>query len=354
MDAHAPNLIDEDQYRKEVLLLPSEESEISRNQKLLDEAHQLGLKVSEIEVTASLTASIASGMVDLNSSPVLSSGSSTSRNSVCERPGTAHQQPQQQQQQQGQQQRQQPHQHHEIPVDQIASNLSELTVSSRPVKSGSVRSIASLSTRPTSYCSSDGKLAGGGPSDGVTAKPASAAMYHNNRHSMISMTPGEKKEKRRASLKSAIDKFPFRRKRTSSAVLLPPETQITITKGEQGENRVYVESKLNESQSQSQLQPTSASNNEENSVMKLEIPIFDHESLQRSLVNAELVKMREAHRLERNRHVAFQSAFTTRLRSRQQASVADRLAENKRLEDEKREKVGFYLFGLANGKVLID
>lgn len=337
MSAH--NSVDEDQYRKEVLLHPSEESELSSNQKLLDEAHQLGLKVPEIEVTASLTASIASGLVDLSSSsPVLSSGSSTGRNSLCERPGTAHQQ--QQGQQQGQQLQNRPqdqhaHQHayREIPLDQITSSLSELTVSSRPVKSGSVRSIASLSTRPTSYCSSDGKLAPAG-SDGATAKPV-----HSNRHSMISLTPGEKKQKRRESLKSAIDKFPFRRRRTSAAVFLPPEAQITVTKGEQGEERVYVESKPSELQSS---QPTSAPDIAEDSVMKLEIPVFDHGSLQRSLVNAELVRMREAHRLERNRHVTFQAAFMSWLRSHQQASVADRLSENKRTEEEKREKVSLF------------
>lgn len=332
MSVHNP--VDEDQYRKEVLLLPSEECELCSNQKLLDEAHQLGLKVPEIEVTASLTASIASGLVDLSSSsPVLSSGSSTGRNSVCERPGTAHQQQQGQQGQQQQNRPQNPHAHHEIPLDQITTSLSELTVSSRPVKSGNVRSIASLSTRPTSYCSSDGKLALAG-SDGATTKPV-----HNNRHSMISLTPGEKKQKRRESLKSAIDKFPFRRRRTSAAVFLPPEAQITVTKGEQGEEKVYVESKPSESQSS---QPTSVPNIAEDSVMKLEIPVFDHESLQRSLVNAELVRMREAHRLERNRHVTFQAAFMSRLRSRQQASVADRLSENKRTEEEKREKVSLF------------
>lgn len=122
-------------------------------------------------------------------------------------------------------------------------------------------------------------------------------------------------------------------------MLLPAEAQITVTKGEQGEEKVYVESKSSEAQSS---QPTSAPNNGEDSVMKLEIPVFDHESLQRSLVNAELVKMREAHRLERYRHVTFQAAFLSRLRSRQQASVANRLAENKRTEEEKREKVSLY------------
>lgn len=338
-----PGIIDDAQYRKDVLYQPSEEAELSRNQSLLEEAHHLGLKVPEIEVAASLTASIASGMVDLSSSsPALSqSGSSTDRNSVCEGlqppqpPSSSVLQPQ-------------PPQSHDL--DQVASSLSDLTVGSGPVKSGSVRSIASLSTRPTSYCSSEGRLAYGNTSDGGAPTAAAAkSPMRNNRHSMMSAMSGDKKEKRKTSLKSAIGKIPFRRKRAPSSVLLPPEAQITVAKGERGEDKVFVESRTNEFQ---QLPPTSAPNdtqptstpnpNEESgSVMKLEIPVFDNESLQRSLVNPELVRMREAHRLERNRHVAFQDAVMNQLRCHQQAAVASQLSDNKRTEDEKREKVEF-------------
>lgn len=76
-------------------------------------------------------------------------------------------------------------------------------------------------------------------------------------------------------------------------------------------------------------------------MLRLEIPVFDQESLQRSLVNPELIKMRETHWLERNRHVAFQDALMSRVRFQQQAMVADQLADNKRLEDEMREQVGY-------------
>ena len=334
-----PGIIDDTQYRKDVLYQPSEEAELSRNQSLLEEAHHLGLKVPEIEVAASLTASIASGMVDLSSSsPALSqSGSSTDRNSVCEGlhppPASSVLPPP-------------PPQSHDL--DQVASSLSELTVGSGPVKSRSIRSIASLSTRPTSYCSSEGRLAYGNTSDGgATTTTAAKPPMRNNRNSMMSAVSGDKKEKRRTSLKSAIGKIPFRRKRAPSSVLLPPEAQITVAKGERGEDKVFVESRTNESQqlpptsAPNETQPTSAPNpNEENgSVMKLEIPVFDNESLQRSLVNPELVRMREAHRLERNRHVAFQDAVMNQLRCRQQAAVASQLSDNKRTEDEKREKV---------------
>lgn len=212
-----PGIIDDAQYRKDVLYQPSEEAELSRNQSLLEEAHHLGLKVPEIEVAASLTASIASGMVDLSSSsPALSqSGSSTDRNSVCEGlhppPASSVLPPP-------------PPQSHDL--DQVASSLSELTVGSGPVKSRSIRSIASLSTRPTSYCSSEGRLAYGNTSDGGATIAAAKPPMRNNRHSMMSAVSGDKKEKRRTSLKSAIGKIPFRRKRAPSSVLLPPEAQI--------------------------------------------------------------------------------------------------------------------------------
>ena len=159
---------------------------------------------------------------------------------------------------------------------------------------------------------------------------------------------------------SAFGKIPFRRKRAPSSVLLPPEAQITVTKGELGEEKVFVESKQRDAQQPDTPAPgatgseteagdgnessTAGGDSSESSVMRLEIPVFDHEALQRSLVHPELVKMREAQWLERNRHVAFQEAFMNRLRYRQQAVVADRLAENKRLEDEKREQVCFFFF----------
>lgn len=371
--------VDDEQYRKDVLLLPSEESEVARAQRLADEAHRIGLKIPEIEVAASLTASIASGMVDISSSsPVLSSGSSTCEGSTSTTAacgvappsavppaavaGPANSAPPGGDDDDGD---------GVSPLDQVASSLSELTgvasSSSKPLKSGSVRSMASLSTRPTSYCSNEGKWIYG---YGVVNEKSPARLQQQlqqqqqqqqlspqpatNRNSTMSVASGDKKSKRRASLMSVFGKMPFRRKRAPSSVLLPPEAQITVTKGELGEDKVFVESKQSDAQPDTPA-PDAASEAEagdsnestaggssESSVMRLEIPVFDRESLQRSLVHPDLVKMREAQWLERNRHVAFQEAFMSRLRCRQQALVADRLAENKRLEDEKREQVSLF------------
>ncbi|KAA8645805.1 hypothetical protein EYZ11_008759 [Aspergillus tanneri] len=289
---------DDGQYRNEVLLFQSEEAEISQQQKLIEEACQLGLKVPEIEAVASLAASIASGMVDLSSS-ILSSGSSTDRISVCE--GTPS---------------------HETHLDQAASSLSEFTLSSDRAKCGSTRSIASLSTRPTSYSSSEGRVVHG--LDTLAGRSA------GQRHSFLSATSSEKKERRKSSLKSAIGKIQFRKKRSPSTVLLPSAAQIRVTKVEGGDT-VYVKPKTNETHKLD-------SADEVNKVLKLEIPVFDNESLQRSLNNAELQQMRESHKIERNRHIAFQNDIMRELRRKQQDAVADRLAQNRKLEDQKREK----------------
>jgi hypothetical protein len=75
------------------------------------------------------------------------------------------------------------------------------------------------------------------------------------------------------------------------------------------------------------------------SLPRLEIPIFDKEAMQRSVDDPELSEMLERHRMERNRHIAFQNAALSILRRRHQTAVSERQAENKRLEEEKEEKV---------------
>lgn len=293
--------IDEDQYRTEVLCLAPDETETSHEQQLANEAQKLGLKVSEIEATASLAASVASGAVDLSSSPVLSSGSSTDRNSSCEVTRS----------------RDTTRSRETSPINHVSSSLSEYTLASASdrVKPGSSRSLASLSTRPTSYSSTEGRTARS-PDYAIWKKPGSPK----------SGSPGSRKEKR-----GFFGRFPFRRKRAPSTVLLPPAAQVTVAKGDGGKNRLYVESKP--------IETTQKSDQEQNDGSKLEVRFYDKESLQRSVDDAELSQLREAHTQERNRHLAFQAAALNKLRQQQQAAVPEKLAENKRLEDEKREKV---------------
>ncbi|KAL4884780.1 hypothetical protein BJY04DRAFT_215232 [Aspergillus karnatakaensis] len=298
-----PSGLDEDRYRKEVLVLASEEQESTQQQQLVEEAKQLGLRVPDIEIVASLAASIASGMVDLTS-PILSSSSSTDRDSVCE-PTQTHDSP---------------------PLNQLASSLSDYTISSNPARCGSTRSTASLSTRPTSYSSSEGKLAQG--TDGIALRPPA---HRNSVLSVISSGDKKVKESKRSTIKAAIGKIHFRRRRPPSAVLLPPAAQITITKAEGGVEKLYVESIPDSSR-----RSWSAESREE--TLRLEVPVFDNEALLRSLANMELKHMREIQTSEKNRHISFQNNHINELRCLQQQKLEHELARHRQVEDEKQEK----------------
>ncbi|KAJ5965834.1 hypothetical protein N7481_012548 [Penicillium waksmanii] len=314
-DSPTPSLapvLDEQQYRTDVLHLDSAEAEQARAQQLSDEARTLGLKVPEIEASAPLAASIASGMVDL-SSPVLSSGSSTDRNSLADGSVTPSYEPSS-----------------PSPLDQVVSSPSSITIASELAKPGSTRSLASLSTRPTSYCSSESRTLPGAYAYGKNADSLSVPV---NRMSMLSVASADKKDKRRSSIKSAIGRIQFRRKRPSS-VLLPPDSNVLVSKGDTGVDHVYLEQKKQAPTSNDMLPrpPTSES------LAKLEIPLFDEESLQRSLDDPELSEMLERHRLEKDRHMVFQDAALSITRQRHQTAISERYADNERLEEEKRVK----------------
>ncbi|KAL6237040.1 hypothetical protein BDW75DRAFT_93899 [Aspergillus navahoensis] len=293
---------DEEQYRREVLSLSSEQEEIAQQQRLAEEAKKLGLKVPEVKIVASLAASIASGMVDL-SSPILSSSSSTGRNSMYE---TAHDSP---------------------ALEQLATSLSEYTLSSNsPARGGSTRSTASLSTRPTSYSSSEGRLTQG--TEGVAMRPSGT----NGSLLNVISSSDRKKERRRSGIKSAIDKIPFRkRRRTPSTALLPPAAHVTLTKGAGGVEKLYVESKPNGTR-------RSISPEIQEETLKLEVPVFDNEALLRSLANSELKQLRETQISERDLHASFQNNLISELRRTQHPKIEEKLAQNRQLESEKREK----------------
>ncbi|KAL3464335.1 hypothetical protein BJX64DRAFT_254741 [Aspergillus heterothallicus] len=295
--------VDGDQYCKDVLLLPSKEQENTREQQLVEEAKRLGLKVPDVELVASLATSIASGIVDL-SSPILSSSSSTDRISVCDVSPVQD----------------------SAPLDQLASSLSEYTLSSSHPKGGSTRSIASLSTRPTSYSSSEGKLA-----QGTDAIATSSTGHRSSLLNVINGGDKKEKERRRSGIKSAIGKIQFRKKRTPSTVLLPAAVQITVTRGETGAEKLYVESKPSNPR-----QSIAPDDGEE--VLKLEVPVFDNEALLRSLTDSQLKQMREKQIMERDRHISFQRSLVSELRLLQQTKVEEQLAQNRRIENEKREK----------------
>ncbi|CAI7578700.1 unnamed protein product [Penicillium glandicola] len=315
MESSTGPIFDEAQYRTDVLHHPSLESEAAQAQHLAEEAQQLGLKVPEIEASAPLAARIASGMVDL-SPPVLSSGSSTDRNSACGSVTPSHE----------------PSSPVPSVLDQIVSSLSDVTVGSNRINAGSTRSLASMSTRPTSFSSCEGRtvLAGHGydDHDPFEAKP--------HRHSMLSVVSVNKKEKRRSSLKSAIGRIHIRKRRPSSPFVLPSDPRMTVSTSDKGVEHVFFEPQpeLNNDAHES-VSPHAST---EASLPRLEIPLFSKEELQRSLDDPELSEMHERHRMERDRHLAFQDAAFSTLRRRHQTAISEQQADNQRQEDGKRAK----------------
>ncbi|KAJ6040373.1 hypothetical protein N7444_009278 [Penicillium canescens] len=237
MESNGP-IFDEAQYRRDVLNLSSPEAEQERAQQLADEARQLGVKMPEMEATAPLSASIASGLLEL-SSPLLSSGSSTDRISVYDGSVTPSHEP---------------GSPSTSALDQVVSSLSEITIASDHINPGSTRSLASLSTRPTSFCSSEGRT--GLALHGYNNDPFEGKSH---RHSMLSIASADKKEKRRSSLKSAIGRIHFRKKRTSPPIVMSPDSRITLSKSDKGVDHVY-------------LEPTPGSNNPDDGDIPPAIP----------------------------------------------------------------------------------
>ncbi|KAL2219242.1 hypothetical protein M432DRAFT_340225 [Thermoascus aurantiacus ATCC 26904] len=293
VDLSTPYIFDEDRYRAEVLLLPAGQTEEDVEQRLIEEARELGLKVPEIELPASLPPSMPS-------SPVVAARYSTERNSVCDVVSSG-----------------------AASVDQLAASLSEATISSDNVaRSGSVRSRTSFSTRPTSYSSTEGK-----PLPANERTPRKGVERSNSTRSASSPAA---KERRRASLITAIGKIPFRKRRTSSTVLLSPTSQITVREGEGSVDKVYVEAKREDSHV--------VDSREQSETVRVEVPIFDEAASQRSLESPELREMYESHKRERSRHIVLENDVLNALRSRHRAAVTEKQLDNERVENEKREK----------------
>ncbi|KAJ9310388.1 hypothetical protein DTO217A2_167 [Paecilomyces variotii] len=298
MDGRSIPRLDEDRYRQEVLQFPSEQSEHDAEQRLIEEARELDLKLPEVEIAASLAASMAFGMVDINGSSA-ASRPSLERNSVSDVVSSR-----------------------ATSIDQLVTSLSATTVASDKAHSPSTRSAASLSTRPTSYCSVESRR---GPS---------RDRGQGHRIERSDSAPGARspstRESKRSSFIQAMGKLPFRKKRRESTVLLPSSAQITVKKGENDVDKVCIETKRERT-------PTT-DHKEQEHVFKVEVPIFDDAALQRSIQDPQLKGLVESHRAQARRHIAFQRELLNALSDSREKAMAERRSEHEREVNEKREK----------------
>ncbi|KAI7973266.1 hypothetical protein EIK77_004543 [Talaromyces pinophilus] len=335
MATRGPSLssTDESRYRKEVLRLDEEEdaetAEDNIEARLVAEASELGLKIPDIQIAASLAATINAGILDFTipaPAPAPSSSSSSTAGGLRQhnnRPSFTH-----------------PRSFADLvrssvaSVDQLASSLSETTVSDRD-HSGSIPSIDSFSTRPTSISSCDVRII---PQAAASHERPSGAQSPQQIYSPSSTSASASAlrlaERKRSSFMSAIGR-PFRKRRTPSAVNLPPNAHISLKKNESGgANTVIVETKPvrtveTERAEDAQIQGT----------LQVEVPVFDEAAMNRTMEDAQLKELYERHKAERSRFVQLQNELLDSLKAAHLAVVAERRLNNEKAEKAKKEWV---------------
>lgn len=354
---------DHDQYRKDVLLLPSEEAELSRHRNLLDQARQLGLEIPDVDVVVasrsrSLTPNnrgeVSSSVLPPSSSSMRSSSANAGRHSSCDTTTTT------------------PGCRETFNSDKFPSSLSDYAAPSSssfsssnramPGGGGGPRRVASLHTRPT-YKSTEGRSSSSSSSGGHGEKnhrnhstlnvviPERLSRDHKDKSPVAS---DDKREKRRRSLATAFEKIYSHTRRPwsphsspssqshspsspSAAPLTAPSTapsRVRSLKEPREGNESHAESKNDDASKQD---PTPNTRGRE--IVKVDIPVFDAEAMRRSLNDPELAELLESHKAERNRHSAFQASSLVQLRRKQQAALDEMLSQNKKLQDDKRERV---------------
>lgn len=319
---------DESRYRKEVLHLEGEENtEESLEEQLVAEAAQLGLKIPDIQIAASLAATINAGYIDIS---VSSAGSTHTR------PSLTH-----------------PHsvadlvRSSALSIDLLAGgsgngtggggSVSETTPSDRG-NSGSIPSIDSFSTRPTSISSCDVRA----------VPPPSSAQQLPSPSSPASSSVIRLPERKRSSFIHAIGR-PFWKRRTPSAVNLPPNAHISLKKNEaagagaeRGEgaskptSTVLVETKPIRI---AEAEASEKEAQEQETVLKVEVPVFDEAALQRSMEDARLRSLFESHKAQRSRFLRLQNELLDCLKAAHLIDVANRKSANEVAEQAKQEQV---------------
>ncbi|KAF3397403.1 hypothetical protein DPV78_008168 [Talaromyces pinophilus] len=332
MATRGPSLssTDESRYRKEVLRLDEEEdaetAEDNIEARLVAEASELGLKIPDIQIAASLAATINAGILDFTipaPAPAPSSSSSTASGlrQHNNRPSFTH-----------------PRSFADLvrssvaSVDQLASSLSETTVSDRD-HSGSIPSIDSFSTRPTSISSCDVRII---PQAAASHERPSWAQSPQQIYSPSSTSASASAlrlaERKRSSFMSAIGR-PFRKRRTPSAVNLPPNAHISLKKNESGgANTVIVETK-----SVRTVETERAEDAQIQGTLQVEVPVFDEAAMNRTMEDAQLKELYERHKAERSRFVQLQNELLDSLKAAHLAIVAERRLNNEKAEKAKKE-----------------
>lgn len=318
------SLTDESRYKNEVLQLGESESEENLDNRLVAEATELGLKIPEVHIAASLAATIDAGILDI---PISEAATTAS----AHQPGPCSYT--------------QPRAFADFvrtsiaSVDDLSGALSQTNLSDRD-HSGSIPSIDSFSTRPTSISSCDVRfVAAQHRSNADTPSrenpPRRIHSFASSSSTSGSITSALKlSERKRSNFINVIGR-PFRKRRTPSAISLPAHAHISFKKSEGGRTNTV----LLEVQPIGAVESGRAENQSRETTLHVEVPVFDEAARRRTQEDADLQNLYEKHKEERRRFMALQNELLDRLKAAHQALLEEKKSDCHESEQVKREWV---------------
>lgn len=289
------NKIDQARYCKAVFDSDDDQIEDTIEAELIEGARQYDLVIPERDNTKSAPPGTPNDPTPSNTTTAATTTSSSTRNSVSG---------------------------NDVSVHNLAVSLSGTTMSSfgENMKPDSLGSIASISTRPTSYSSNEGRIA-------VALDQPPKQPNHSRSSSLMQFTYNDKRLMQ--GLKHAFGKFPALRKRKNGLVVAAT-TQASLEV--ENEKKSEVDNKPEEHKP---LTPTPTQNEEPTA----EPSVAEMAAILRSQENDELIKMQSSQTEVRDRHLLFEKEVFDALQEHHRRVQEERRLQHVQAEKENYEQV---------------
>lgn len=293
------NAIDQARYCKAVFDNDDDQIEDIIEAKLIEEARQCGLDIPERDYTRSAPPKNPDDPIPSDTTTAVTTTSSTTRNSIS---GS-----------------------NDISIDNLAVSLSGTTMSSlvENMEPRSLASIASFSTRPTSYSSNEGKIA---------IAPGQLPKRRNNSRSSSLMQFAYNDKRVMQGLKHAFGKFPAFRKRKNElavAAATPPSLE--------GENEKKLE--VDKDNKLVEHKPSTPTPTQDEKPAAEPYSVAQTAAILRSQENAELINMQSSQAELRDRHLMFEKEVFDALQKHHRRVQEERKLQHVRAEKETYEQV---------------
>lgn len=289
--------IDQTRYCQMVFHTDDDKTEDTIEAELIEEARQHDLTIPELDNTKTTPSETPNDQTPSNTTTaVTTTTSSTTRNSISV---------------------------NETSIDNLAVSLSATTMSSveENMKPDSLGSIASISTRPTSYSSNEGRIA-------VALDQPQKQSGHSRSSSLIQFSYNDKRLKQ--GLKQAFGKFPALRKRKQGLVVAAA-TRASLEIEKEKEKKSETDTK------QEETKPSTPTQHEKPSEERC--PVAEMAAILRSQQNEELMKMQSSQMEVRDRHLLFEKETFDALHKRHRRVQEERKLQQVQGERENLEQV---------------